>query len=292
MIQQLIINGIIAGSIYSLIALGFSIIYKTVKFFHFAHGIVYTVSAYLAYSFFISFNITFIISFFLSIIFTTTLGILIDKFIYYPLRQQNASNLIFLITSFGVYIFLQNFIQLLYGAQVLTLSTNPVKEGYNFLSTFVTPIQIVIFLVSLVLVFIIWLFIKKTRLGKAIRAVSDDPLAANIVGISSEKIILLAFAIGSALAGVAGILISFETNIEPTMGFAAILKGIIASIIGGIGSIPGSVFGGFLLGIIENLGIWKIQAGWKDCIAFIILLIFLLLKPEGILGIKIEKDRL
>ncbi len=135
----------------------------------------------------------------------------------------------------------------------------------------------------------LWLFIQKTKLGKAMRAVADDPIAANVVGINPERIILTSFAIGSALAGVAGILISFETNIEPTMGFNALLKGIIASIIGGIGSIPGAVLGGFFLGLAENFGIWKISAGWKDCIAFFILIIFLLIRPRGFLGNKTEK---
>lgn len=124
------------------------------------------------------------------------------------------------------------------------------------------------------------------------RAVADDPIAASVVGIYPEKIIFFAFAIGSALAGAAGILISLETNIYPTMGFTAILKGIIASIIGGIGSIPGAVLGGFFLGIAENLGIWKIQAGWKDSIAFAILIIFLLFRPGGIFGVAVEKERI
>lgn len=124
------------------------------------------------------------------------------------------------------------------------------------------------------------------------RAVADDPIAASVVGIYPEKIIFMAFAIGSALAGAAGILISLETNIYPTMGFTAILKGIIASIIGGIGSIPGAVLGGFFLGIAENLGIWKIQAGWKDSIAFAILIIFLLFRPGGIFGVAVDKERI
>lgn len=117
-------------------------------------------------------------------------------------------------------------------------------------------------------------------------------LSASVVGINPERIILAAFAIGSALAGVAGILISLETNIEPTMGMNAILKGIIASIIGGIGSIPGAMFGGLFLGIAENLGIWKISAGWKDCIAFVILIVFLLFRPGGIMGVKSGGERL
>lgn len=292
MIQQLIINGIIAGSIYVLIAISFTVIYRTVKFFHFAHGVVYTAGAYFAYTLTISLHLNFILSFFLSIILAAILGIAIDRFVYYPLRRQKASNLIFLLASFGVFTFIQNLIQLLYGAQILTIRTGPIKEGHHFLGAVITDIQILILVVSVTLMILLWLFIQKTKLGKAMRAVSDDPVAANVVGINPEKIILYSFAIGSALAGAAGILISFETNIEPTMGFNAILKGIIASIIGGIGSIPGAVLGGFFLGLAENIGIWKISAGWKDCIAFAILIIFLLIRPWGFLGIKTEKEQL
>jgi branched-chain amino acid transport system permease protein len=139
---------------------------------------------------------------------------------------------------------------------------------------------------------ILWIIVDKTKMGKAIRAVADDPIGASVSGIYPESVILYAFGIGSALAGMAGVLISLETNIEPTMGMNAILKGIIASIIGGIGSIPGAVLGGFFLGIVENLGIWKIQAGWKDTISFSVLILFLLFRPEGILGKKNNRERL
>jgi branched-chain amino acid transport system permease protein len=156
----------------------------------------------------------------------------------------------------------------------------------------ITPIQILILSASIILFIILWLIISKTRIGKAIRAVADDPIGASVSGIWSERVILYAFGIGSALAGMAGVLISLETNIEPTMGFNAILKGIIASIIGGIGSIPGAVLGGFFLGIVENLGIWKIQAGWKDAIAFAVLIVFLLFRPQGILGKSTDRERI
>jgi branched-chain amino acid transport system permease protein len=292
MIHQLILNGIIAGCIYSLIAFGFSVIYRTVKFFHFAHGVVYAAGAYLAYTFFILLGVNSILSFFLSIIIASLLGVCIDRFVYLPFRKHKASNLVFLLASFGVFIFLQNFLQLVFGAQILTLRSGPVKEGHHFLGAVITDIQILIMFATLALFLLGWLFIQKTKLGKAIRAVSDDQIGARVVGINSEKVIMIAFAIGSALAGAAGILISLETNIEPTMGLNAILKGIIASIIGGIGSIPGALFGGLFLGLAENLGIWKIQAGWKDAIAFAILIIFLLLRPSGIMGVKTEKEKI
>jgi len=289
---QIFLNGIIIGSIYALIAIGFTMIYRTVKFFHLAHGIVYTAGAYFAYTLFRQLNFNFVISFFLSVGLSALLGIAIDRCVYYPLRLRKASNLIFLLASFGVFIFLQNLIQIIYGAQILTLRTGPVKEGHHFLGAVITDIQILILVVSFLFLVVCWWFIKYTKLGKAMRAVSDDKIGAMVVGINPERTILASFAIGSALAGAAGILISLETNIEPTMGFSAILKGIIASIVGGIGSIPGAMFGGFFLGLVENLGIWKIQAGWKDTIAFAILILFLLLRPGGIMGIKTEKEQL
>ncbi len=289
--RQLILNGLIAGGIYALVALGFTIIYRTVKFFHFAHGVVYTAGAYLAYTFAISLGFNFLLSFFLATILAAILGLTIDRLVYSPLRQQKAPNLVLLIASFGVFIFIQNFIQLIYGAQILTLRTGPVQEGYQIFSAVITSIQIMILVVSVILMFLLWLFIQKTKMGKAMRAVADDPVGASVVGIYPEMTIRTAFAIGSGAAGIAGILISLETNIEPTMGFSAILKGIIASIIGGIGSIPGAMLGGFFLGIVENLGIWKIQAGWKDTIAFAVLIIFLLFRPGGIFNVKAEPER-
>lgn len=292
MILQFIINGIIAGSIYALIALGFTIIYRTVKFFHFAHGAVYTAGAYIAYTFSVSLGINPLISFVIASIFAGLIGVIIDRLVYSPLRKQKASDLVFLVASFGVFIFLQNLIQIIYGAQIRTMRTGSVIEGRHIFGAIITDTQIMILAVSIVLLLILWLFIQKTKLGKAMRAVSDDPLAASVVGINPEKIISYSFLLGSALAGTAGILISLETNIEPSMGMAAMLKGVIASIIGGIGSIPGAVAGGFFLGIAENLGIMEIQAGWKDTIAFLILIIFLLWRPSGIFGIKTEKERL
>jgi len=289
---QLIINGVIAGSIYVLVALGFTVIYRTVKFFHFAHGVVYAAGAYIAYTFTISLGVHPIISFFLAAALAGIIGIIIDRLVYKPLRKRKAPNLVFLIASFGVFIFVQNLLQLIYGAQILTIRTWPVKEGHHFFGAVITDTQILILAASAALCLGLWLFVKKTKLGKAMRAVADDRIAANVVGINPERIILAAFAIGSALAGAAGILISLETNIEPTMGMNAILKGIIASIIGGIGSIPGAMFGGLFLGIAENLGIWKISAGWKDCIAFVILIVFLLFRPGGIMGVKSGGERL
>lgn len=298
---QIVINGFVAGWIYALIALGFAIIYRTVRFFHFAHGVVYAAGAYFAYTVFSCWFLVFseeggylnwIVAVLAGVIGAGILGIIIDRLIYKPLRKRKAPNLVFLLASFGVFILIQNLIQLIFGAQILTLRTGPVKEGHHILGAVITNIQILILVVSVFLCAALWLYIKNAKLGKAMRAVTDDPLAASVVGINPEQITLAAFAIGSMLAGAAGILVSLETNIEPTMGMNAILKGIIASIIGGIGSIPGAMFGGIFLGLAENLGIWKISAGWKDCIAFVILIVFLLLRPGGIMNVKSKEEQL
>lgn len=291
MLYQIVFNGIIAGSIYALISIGFNVIYRAVGFFNFAHGFVYTCGAYLfftASNFFMPKPLIF----FLSITFSGIVGVVIDRSVYLPLRRQRASNLVLLVASFGIFILLQNLIQLIYGAQILIVDSGEIKVGNQFLGAIITDNQILILVVSLLLSLLLFLFIQNTKLGKAMRAVADDPIAASVVGINPEKIISLSFFIGSALAGAAGVLISLETNIEPTMGLNAILKGIIASIIGGIGSIPGALLGGLFLGLAENLGIYWIDAGWKDCIAFGILIIFLLFRPSGILGTKEEKERL
>jgi branched-chain amino acid transport system permease protein len=216
-------------------------------------------------------------------------GLGIDRLVYQRLRRQKAPGLILLLASFGVFIFLQNLIQLIWGAQILTLRAGDVKEGHRVLGAVITDIQITIIAVSCLLLAGLWTLTKWTKLGKEMRAVADDSLAASVVGIDSERTIAWVFLIGSALAGLAGILISYETNIEPTMGFNAILKGIIASIIGGIGSIPGAAIGGLVLGLVENLGIWKLPSAWKDALAFGVLILFLLFRPQGILGKKQDR---
>ena len=187
MFLQFIVNGIIAGSIYALIAIGFTVIYRTVKFFHFAHGIVYTAGAYIAYTLIISLQLNFVLSFFLSIILSAILGIAIDRLVYYPLRKQTASNLIFRLASFGVVIFLQNLIQLIYGAQILTIRTGPIKEGHQFLGAVITDIQILILAVSIFLMILLWLFIQKTKLGKAMRAMSDKPMVTDVLIVASQR---------------------------------------------------------------------------------------------------------
>ncbi len=290
--NQLLLNGLIAGSIYALVALGFAVIYRTVRFFHFAHGAVYAVGAYVGYSVVIGFGAYPVVGVLAGGLAAGFAGVAIDLLVYRPLRRRKSPNLVFLIASFGVFVLLQNLMQILYGPQTLSVRTGSVMAGHDILGAVITDTQITILIVGLILFAALSFFLHYTRLGTAMRAVADDPLGAEIAGIDPERIIQVSFFIGSVLAGMAGMLVAYETNLEPTMGFNAILKGIIASIIGGIGSIPGAVLGGYLLGLVENLGIWKIASGWKDTIAFVLLIIFLLAWPSGIMGKRNTGERL
>ncbi len=209
-----------------------------------------------------------------------------NALIYKKFRRRKASSVILLIASFALLIFIESLILMLFGADIKTIGYIKIAKGLEVLGAIITPLQIVIVGTSLVLFVLLFFFMKKTKVGKAIRAVADNKDVAEIVGISSEKIYGWSFIVGSAIAGIAAILISLEQNLEPMMGTHLMIKGFTGAIIGGIGSVPGAVLGSFLLGFAENFGIWFLPSGYKDAIAFIILFIFLLFRPQGILGIK------
>lgn len=283
---QLLINGLIAGSIYALVASGFSLIYSTNRFIHFAHGAVVTVGAYFLLTLFTFWGLNFYVASFFVIILTAFVGWLIYRLLYGPLKKKNASNAILLIASIGLLILLENLILLVFGADVKTLDFIRITKGIDIWGATITPLQIIIIISAILLLIALWLFVKYTKFGRAIRAVSDNPELAMISGINADKIRALGFSIGSGIAGFASILIALEQNLTPTMGLHLIIKGFTGAIIGGITSIPGSVLGSYLLGLVENFGIWYLPSGYKDAIAFILLFIFLLVRPSGILGIS------
>ena len=287
---QLLINSLIAGAIYALVAAGFSLIYSTNKFVHFAHGSVIAFSAYILYLFYSILKFNFGISVILTILFSCVFGYLLNL-IYKKLRERNASSVILLIASVGLLILIESLILILFGADVKTIGFLKIAKGLEIFGGIITPLQIWIIVISLLLLGFLHLFMKKTKIGKAMRAVADNKDVAEIVGISSEKIYSYSFIIGSAIAGIAAVLIGLEQNLEPMMGTNLMIKGFTGAIIGGIGSVPGAILGSFLLGIAENYGIWFLPSGYKDAIAFTLLFIFLLFKPKGILGKKWGEDK-
>jgi branched-chain amino acid transport system permease protein len=290
--MQLLINGIISGGIYSLIALGFSIIYQTTRFFHFAHGAVYTFGAYFAYFFFTQLGYDRIIAFPLACIATIVIGVVCEAVVYKPMRKHKATDLTLLIASLGLYTLLQNIISLIWGDDTKTMRTGEVMEGHKYLGARITGIQIAIIIVSIVLIVIFAQILIRTKFGKTLRALANDPELAQLSGVNSDRYIIYAFAIGSFLAAVASIMISFDTDMTPTMGFNALVMGVIAVIVGGINSLPGAALGGLFIGLSQNLGIYWLPSKWQDTIVFVILILFLLFKPYGILGKKPQKSHI
>ena len=284
---QLLMNSIIAGGIYTLVAIGYTMVYGVLKFINFAHGDLAMVGAYLTYFLIQHVGLPILPSIGIAIISVAALGILIEKIAYKPLRD--AARLAPLITAIAVSIFLQSAVMLLFGARTKTLGLVTAK-GQMFLGAYITPIQITIIVTSILLMILLNLYLKHAKLGKAMRATSDEMTIASVVGIQVDRVISYVFGIGSALAAVAGILIAFETNLTPTMGFVLGIKAFAAAVVGGIGSVRGAMVGGFIIGFAENFGIWYIPTGYKNSVAFVILVLVLLLRPSGIFGMKPEEE--
>ncbi|HDH10838.1 MAG TPA: branched-chain amino acid ABC transporter permease [Nitrospirae bacterium] len=285
LITQLVINSIIAGAIYTLIALGFNLVYGATKFFNIAHGVFAAIGGYTVYFLFRISGINLFLSVFAGILLAGISGMLSDRIIFLPLRKKGGSNVIMLVASIGLFTVLQAVIAILFGNrfQSLTEIFNA-QRTYKISSGVITGLHIVIIITVIFLTAGLLLMLNKTKFGKAVKAISDDEEVAGIVGINTDRIIGYVFFIGSAIAGLGGILIGFDTGIMPTMGMGLLLKGVIASIVGGVGNVYGGVLGAFLLGFVENFGVWKIAGEWKDAIAFGMLIIFLLFRPQGILG--------
>lgn len=284
-LEQLILNGVIAGGIYALIAIGFTMTYGLLRFLNLAHGSLYTAGAYIAFVFF-SLGFHIIAAFIIAVLGGAFIGILTNYIVYKPLRKRKATSFMLLLASIGILIFIENLIIALFGAEVKTIRIGPITQGYDIFGAVITQTQLTILAVSIATLILVDLFLLKTKTGKAMRATADNKEVAQVVGIDTEKITTYAFALASALAASAGVLIAIEQNLEPTMGFATVISSFIASVVGGLGSVRGAVTGAFLLGLVENIGIWFLPSGYKSAITLFVLIAFLLFRPQGIFGRK------
>lgn len=279
------INGISLGSIYALIALGYTMVYGIIKLINFAHGDVYMIGAYVGYFCMTSFKLGFLPSLLISMLVCAVLGVTIEKIAYKPLR--NATRIAVLITAIGVSLFIE------YGTMFFV---KPDPRSYPPLSGFmarsfrvgnllISVQQILIIGITIILMLLLQFIVKKTRIGKAMRAVSLDGDAAQLMGISVDRTISFTFVLGSALAGAAGILVGIYYNsINPLMGMMPGLKAFVAAVFGGIGIIPGAMIGGYFIGLIEVLVSGYGNSMYRDAVVFAVLIIILIVKPSGLLG--------
>jgi len=283
MLAQLIVNSFITGSIYALIALSFCFIFGPTKYFNLAHGSFVVIGAYLYYTFHATLAWAILPAAAAAAVGTGIVGVLLSVVVFQPLRKRGASSLVSLVASLGVTTIIQSVMALIYGSQYKSLPGGADIPTYEiFFGARITLVQLIIFATGAAACLgLMWLTFR-TKFGRSIVALSDSHEMAKIVGVNPDKAVAWVFFIGAALAGVGGVLVAYDIGVEPAMGMELLLKGAVASIIGGVGHLYGAIAGGFILGTIENFGIWQLPVEWKSAIAFVVLIVFLLVRPQGL----------
>ncbi|MCQ2536811.1 MAG: branched-chain amino acid ABC transporter permease [Lachnospiraceae bacterium] len=285
-----LISGVSLGSVYAIIALGYTMVYGIAKMLNFAHGDVIMIGAYMCFVMMFNLNTPAFVGVLIAMAVCTLLGITIERLAYKPLRQ--ATSLSVLITAIGMSYFLQNLAQLIWGANPKSFKSVIPSGGLSLMggSLKISYVTIVTIIASVLIMVVLTLFVNHTKMGKAMRCVSEDRGAAELMGVNVDLTITVTFAIGSALAAIAAVLMcSAYPTLKPTTGSMPGIKAFTAAVFGGIGSIPGAMLGGILLGVIEILGKAYVSSELGDAFVFAVLILVLLVKPTGLLGKKIHE---
>lgn len=287
--NQIVVHIAFSFSILLIISLSFSIIYKCEKYLNITHAISLTLGAYFTYFITIQQGLSLWIAVPFSIIAGILLMLAVNQWIYKPLQNRNLESWQIMIASLGLYVVLQNIVSMFWGDSTLSFRTWQVKAGHEFLGAYITDVQIITVVVSIVLLVLSWLFLEKTNIGRQIKAVSSNPELSNIFGISRNKAVVWSFILGSGLAACAGILIAADTDMTPTMGFNWLLYGVVAMIIGGMGKMRYLLLGCLLLATAQHLAAYYLDSKWMNATAYIILIAFLYFRPYGFSGKRIKK---
>ena len=287
--MQLLIFITSVFSLTLLIGLSFSILFQASKFFNFALAAIITSAPYFTYLYFIQLQLPIFLAIPLAIISAIAIGLLSELTLFNPLKKRNASFVALILSSLGFYIVLQNAVSLIWGDRVLSIRTSQVRAGHEFFGAVISNTQIVTIAVCFALFIACTLFMKYSRIGRSIRAVASNSELSDIVGIPSNKVILWAYCISSVLAGIAGILIAYDTDMRPTMGFNWFLYGAVAMIIGGVGSIWGLIGGALLLVSIQYVIAYFFGTQWMEAVSYVILILFLIVRPLGFSGKRLKK---
>lgn len=287
MFFQQLFNGITIGATYSLVAVGFSIVYSMLELVNFAHGAFYVLAAYLVLAFNMSMGLPYSLSILISLIVTGLLGATMNKVILEPIRKRTSAGESVMIATLGVSTFLLNIIMVLFGSETKAFS-NPFSFGRLYVGNVIMKWnQIIIAVMALVMIAIMSLIIYKTKIGLGMRAIAQDPAAARLMGVNTEFVITFGFFSGILCAAIAGILVAmYYESIDTTMYLGVSMKTFAAALLGGIGSLPGAALGGIIIGVLEAFFAGYISSDWKDCISFLVLIVVLLFRPSGIFGYK------
>ena len=284
MIVQLVANALIATAVYTLVGVGFAMIYWSARFFNFAHAVSYTLAAYIAYGLMATVGFPLAAAAVMAIAGAAAFGALMELLVFRRMRRKAASPLGLLLASLGLMVAIQNLVSLTFGDDTKSIRSGVIGSGLAIGEARMTAIQIWTILSASAIVTVLWFGMHHTRAGRSLRAVANDPELAKIVGIDSDRVILWTFAIGSGIAGVAAILVGLDTDLNPTMGLRILLMAVTAVIIGGEGRIYGVAIGAALVGAAQHLGILSLGTQWQDAIVFILLIVFLLVRPQGFVG--------
>ena len=283
MLLQLLANGFVNGCLYAILAVGFGLIYNTTRTLHIAHGVVFTAGAYICYLFLIVVGLPLWVAVSLAVLLSAMLGVGMELFVYAPLARRNGSSLVAFLSSLGLYVALVNVIALLFDNELKVLRPG-IEMTFHFGEVILTRVQLIQFVIALIVLPTFVLFLRHTIWGKVIRAVRDNQALASVLGIDVARVRIGIFALGSALAGLAGLLKAFDVGVDPQVGMPALLAAAVALIVGGVGTFEGPIVGGFLLGFLQSLMVWQFSARWTDAMTFAILILVLLFRPSGILG--------
>ena len=285
---QLAATGLVVGSLYVLCALGWGLIYGTTLHFHVAHGAVFTLAAYYAYAAqkFLGWPLaTAVVS---AVVAAALSGLLIDLLIYQPLERRGAIRTTLFIASLGLLTLIENVLAILFTPDPLRMDVGPLADSVRLGPVFLTRLHLVSVTSAILGFLALMAFLKFSLWGRAIRAVSSSPEMARTVGIDLRRVHLLTYAVGSAISAPAGILVAMDVGVEPYRGTTFVLLASVAVIMGGIGSIPGALLGGLFLALLENLGVWKIPSEWQSTISFGVFLLFIVVRPRGFYGRKVQ----
>jgi len=292
-LEQLV-NGLAVGSIYALIALGYTMVYGVLKLINFAHGDLFTYGAYLGMTLLTSLALQdrlgvgpgLLLLALMVMGLVAVIGVVLERAAYRPVR--NSPRLSAVVSALGASVFLQNALMLIYGARYQVFPDLLPQTALDIFGLHVPLLRIAVVLASVAMMAVLVLFVQRTRLGAAIRATAIDPAAAQLMGIDVNRVIRLVFIIGPALGGAAGLLVGLTYGqISFTMGWIYGMKAFTAAILGGIGNIPGAMVGGLLLGVVEALGAAYLSVAWKDALAFLVLILILIVRPSGLLGERV-----
>jgi branched-subunit amino acid ABC-type transport system permease component len=280
---QLLLNGIIAGSIYALFAVGLTMVYGVFRFINFAHGELIAWGAYLALFFTRSpFSLPIYCATLPALAITALIGLAQDRFVFKPLRH--GSRITLLIASIGLSFFLRNAIRLIWGSDLQTYGLMPTR-GIDFAGLSITSAQITMMAAAILFLGILYIILTRTMLGKSLRAVADNLTLAQIMGVTIKKVSVAVWVLASFFSAAGGVLLAVDTNLEPMMGLTNLLKAFAAVLLGGAGNVWGALLGGLIIGIAENISVAFISPGYKDFISFALIILMLLFRPKGIFGV-------